>query len=322
MFRGKKNKENKELDFREEEQPAKEEEVTGNEGLHEEEHQEEKAETVKEEEKYTILEAVTRIAPLLQKIIPIDCSIAVTNTEKFIADIAGEDDELTSNEGKSIPEESGIKKAMRSGEVQRYNLPKEIYGNPFKAASAPIKNEKGVIIGAMAIRMSTKNQEMLNETASTFASTYEEVVATTENLASSAQELANRMEDLTHSQAEMNSKVENMENVLSFIKSIADNSNLLGINAAIEAARVGEKGRGFEVVANEIRKMAENSSKSVENIKEEINTIKEQVATLDQEIAKISEISQQQASSSQEITASMEELIEHVQNIEKIANEL
>ncbi len=270
-------------------------------------------------EYYTILESAKKLAPLYQQMVPIDCSIAVTDREKFLVDLAGSDDELTSNEGKRIPEGSGLYKALNSGVKQDYYLSKEIYGNAFKASAVPLVDNNGKVVGAMAMRLSMKNQEMLNETSNAFASAYEEVVATTESMASSTQELSGMMETLSQKQEEMSEKIAAMEKMLRFVKDVAANSNLLGINASIEAARVGENGRGFEVVANEIRKMADNSTKSVEEIQENIQMVKQQASLLSEEITKIADISHNQAASAQEITASMQGLLDYVENIEKVA---
>lgn len=59
---------------------------------------------------------------------------------------------------------------------------------------------------------------------------------------------------------------------------------MLGLNAAIESARAGEYGKGFSVVANEIRKMAENSTIAIKDVENILNKIKYKIETMDEKI--------------------------------------
>jgi len=74
------------------------------------------------------------------------------------------------------------------------------------------------------------------------------------------------------------SQLDNINSVMEFIKEIADETKMLGLNAAIEAARVGEAGRGFGVVAEEIRKLSQESKKTVVQIKELTQGIEKSMA--------------------------------------------
>lgn len=78
----------------------------------------------------------------------------------------------------------------------------------------------------------------------------------------------------------LENKSKQMDEILVTINSIADQTNLLALNASIEAARAGEAGRGFSVVANEVKTLSENSRQSLSDISNIINEFKDQINTV------------------------------------------
>jgi methyl-accepting chemotaxis protein len=95
--------------------------------------------------------------------------------------------------------------------------------------------------------------------------------------------------------------IKKTDEIVAFIRNVANQTNLLGLNAAIESARAGEAGRGFGVVAQEVRKMAVESADSVKNIKTLLNKIQDSINLMNNKVVIIDKTVQTQEQSIQEM---------------------
>lgn len=124
-----------------------------------------------------------------------------------------------------------------------------------------------------------KNTAMANENLSEATKEIMHLTADVQKTAAVEVDMAQKINQLS-------SEAEQVKTVLDVISDIADQTNLLALNAAIEAARAGEHGRGFAVVADEVRKLAERTQKSLVEIQTTINVIVQSITDASEQINK------------------------------------
>ncbi|ELM0865979.1 PAS domain-containing protein [Campylobacter jejuni] len=169
---------------------------------------------------------------------------------------------------------------FQSGKYIRYGRNnKKVY---LEASYNPVKNDDGKIY--KVIKFATdiseqvkKDQEklrLISELAEKNDNLTQDGDRVIENTVSNVQNIADMMSQSSNLVSSLNQQSDEIKSIIQTISDIADQTNLLALNAAIEAARAGEHGRGFAVVADEVRNLAERTGHSVNEITTTINSIR------------------------------------------------
>ncbi len=269
-----------------------------------------------------MLTSVINSIPLIRAIYPYDCMIAVSDLNEFIFYSPGTKMKHTNPVGKALSRGDGLTEAIQQRNAVSSIVPKDIWGFMFKSKSSPIINEHGQVVGALGLGHSLDIQEMLHNAAETIASSSEEVIAFSEELTANAAKLHEKLGNLQATSDKAIKGLDKSNQILSFITEIATSTNLLGLNASIEAARAGESGKGFTVVAQEIRKLSSNSSSSVKEIRDTLSRIRDEFINIGKKINEADTLSAQQEESTQDITKSVESLALLAETIQGISYEV
>lgn len=177
----------------------------------------------------------------------------------------------------------------------------------------PLQKMAGIIIKDI-LEKDIKNQER-QISIEKLACEIQEISASIQEITAGAEEISRKVQEVEGIINETEDNIKDINKVLYFIKNIVKQTNLLGLNALIEAARAGESGRGFAIVAEEIRKLSLNSSESLENINRILKEIITSILKVSKEVKGNNLITKEQ-------TLALQQIAENIMRIQDESQKL
>lgn len=264
------------------------------------------------------LEMVVELLEVFQECFPEETRLAVVDKEKIIADLPVPGLNWHMPVGKPLSEMKGTAtyKALTEQRIvfEEKSAAESISGVAYISKAVPIY-ENGELLGVMAALVSNQRLDAMRSGATQLAASVEEMTASTQEIGQASGDLAARLQDIFTKSEDIKNDLKKSSNILKAVQDIADNSQLLGLNAAIEAARIGEEGRGFEVVATEMRKMADYSKTLAADIQLQLQQIKEAVEIMHASVQQVVSFTDKHADSMNSINAVCEGLMKTAENL-------
>lgn len=274
------------------------------------------------EKNVTMLDHLLAVAPLINGFSFDDVGVFITDREKALLYIPAKGLDLRIREGDPVPPATAAAQAMREKDRVVVEVGKEVFGIQYVAIGLPVFNANQEVIGAISISQSTERQGRLQEIADRLFSAIKPIADTVQRITVEAQNLAATGEKLLALSTETSIRVKETDSIVSVIQKIAAQTNLIGLNAAIEAARVGVHGRGFTVVAEEVRKLSGATANSSKEIHDIIAGTREGVEQIVQAVSEVVQVANHQAGVLVDATPELEALKALADRLLKIAGEL
>ncbi|WP_339175346.1 methyl-accepting chemotaxis protein [Solibacillus sp. FSL R5-0691] len=269
---------------------------------------------------HPVLQNYLEVLPLFHLMLP-DIAFGVTDTEEWLTYRPGRKIDIGASAGTKINPLEPLAEVIKNNVIINDEVPSEFFGLPFTGIAAPIL-DNGQVIGALAIQLQKQNEKQLRAISDQILQSLEKANNNVISITDSSEGLSKISDKLLEQSNHAMEEVKNTDEVLNFIKRVADQTNLLGLNVAIEAARAGDKGLGFTVVANEIRKLSFETVSSTEKIRQTLTNIQKSVNDITATIQEVVVVGREQASSTEEISEIITKIEAMSKELNKYASEL
>ncbi|AIQ49974.1 chemotaxis protein [Paenibacillus sp. FSL R7-0273] len=256
-----------------------------------------------------ILESVLKALPFFTQTLREKVNLVVYDRTKVLYFVQTRGFELEQKVGDPlIPQFQNFGALTNGREPSLVHISAELYGFPIDVINIPIVDDSNEVVAVLCATYDQSNQHQLNAVVDDNQHISNELIDMVQHVAAHAEELQATSEQILQNSRLAVENAGKVTRVSGLIREISEQTNLLGLNAAIEAARVGEAGAGFGVVATEVRKLSVHSREATSGIEAALKEVQESIGKMEYEISQISASAAEQASLVEAFTQVIERL--------------
>lgn len=274
---------------------------------------------------HPVAKSFTDFAPILAEMYPEGAFLYITDLDKIAYRQPSKKFDIPHLQiGYRLKEDNTAVKAIKTKKQISLERDSSAHGVPTLTTCYPLFDEENSqeVVATLGIIIPKVIASNLRDMSATLENNLSGITSVISQLAESSSNIYANEKKLNKDINDIIKLSEDINTVSSFISKIGTQTNMLGLNASIEAARAGEYGKGFGVVAQEIRKLSEQSKGTVPKIKELTDSIKGKVNETCEKSQNSLISSQEQAAAAQEITASIQEISSMSEELNKVAHTL
>jgi len=278
-------------------------------------------ETGNASDRHRIINSFEEILDQLPELFEDEISFTLTDKERFVKFAPSENMPAYSEVGSVIPKGEALREVMESGKIKAFTV--DNYNNmSIRVVAIPLKDEQGKIIGAISYGKNLENSLKVTKMSADLSNATASILKVANGINNDIQNIREINTKVVEEVKNTSNQCNNTDDIIKFIEGIAKQTNLLGLNAAIEASRAGELGRGFGVVASEIRKLSGSSTQSITEINTILKSIKDSVDKVEKSIGVSMSSAEKQEQAITEIVHSVKELNKSAEILAEMASKL
>lgn len=266
-----------------------------------------------------LMESFYNLIPYFEHFFGTDLVFTISNTERFLLVKDNDKLRMVAKTGDIIPKGCAADICLKEKSKVYVMVPDNVFGVPLKTMAVPVMVDNK-IEGTIVIGMSVENKEKMSNMAKTLSESLSQMSLNAVDMASRFQEISETNLGIGDFISKTNEYSKKTDEVLSFVEDIAKQTNLLGLNAAIESARAGEYGKGFSVVSNEIRKLSKSTKESIEQINTTLRNIQNSIGEIERRFENSNNLLENQTAGLEEITATIQELTSNAALLNEFAS--